>query len=160
MAIKSKETVERSIDRMTSSNHSCKLQSKFTRDCREQSGAKAGHLVLVRSRAHDEVSQVKLQVRQADQVWFHRQLQVSSLGGDLQWRSCPPVNKRKGKKTQSERIPVTSKGTHTLIEMRADVNAVPHAGPGYHFLGTRTNSRLKAIAFRLDIITKPLGVNA
>ena len=40
-------------------------------------------LVLVKSRAQDEVSQVKLQVRQTDQVWFHRQMQVSSLAGDL-----------------------------------------------------------------------------
>ena len=46
------------------------------RDCREQTDAKAGYLVLVRSRAQDEVSQVKLQVRQTDQVWFHRQVHV------------------------------------------------------------------------------------
>ena len=44
--------------------------------------------------------------------------------------------------------------------MRTDVNAVPHAGLGYQFLGTRTNSRLKAIAFRLEVIARPLGVNA
>ena len=70
------------------------------RDCREQTDAKAGHLVLVRSRAQDEVSQVKLQVRQTDQVWFHRQVQVSSLAGDLQWRSCHLLNKEKLKSIQ------------------------------------------------------------
>ena len=30
----------------------------------------------------------KSQVRQTDQVWFHCQLQASSLAGDLQWHSC------------------------------------------------------------------------
>ena len=49
----------------------------------------AGILVLVTNRAHEEIAQVKLQVRQTDQVWYHHQLQVSSLAGDLQWCSCP-----------------------------------------------------------------------
>ena len=63
---------------------------------------------VVKSRAHDEVSRVKLQVRQTDQVWLHRQLQVSSLAGDLQWRSCPLLK-------QFKRIPVTTRGTHTRL---------------------------------------------
>ena len=33
------------------------------RDCREQTDAKAGHLVLVTSRAQEELIQVRLQVR-------------------------------------------------------------------------------------------------
>ena len=49
----------------------------------------AGILVLITNRAHEEIAQVKLQVRQTDQVWYHHQLQVSSLAGDLQWCSCP-----------------------------------------------------------------------
>ena len=31
----------------------------------------------------------KSQVRQTDQVWYHHQLQVSSLAVDLQWCYCP-----------------------------------------------------------------------
>ena len=54
----------------------------------------AGILVLVTNRAHEEIAQVKLQVRQTDQVWYHHQLQVSSLAGDLQWCSCPLLIKR------------------------------------------------------------------
>ena len=40
------------------------------RDCREQTGVEAGFLVQVRSRAQDEVSPVKLQVRLADQARY------------------------------------------------------------------------------------------
>ena len=66
---------------------------------RMKSRCQGQNLVVVTSRAHDEVSRVKLQVRQTDQVWFHRQLQVSSLAGDLQWRSCPLLNKLKDRIT-------------------------------------------------------------
>ena len=71
--------------------NSFKLTSKVqaTASLPMQTEAMAGILVLVTSRAHEELTRVKLQVRQTDQVWYRHQLQVSSLAGDLQWCSCP-----------------------------------------------------------------------
>ena len=43
------------------------------------------------------------------------------------------------------------------MEMHTDVNAVPHAGLGSQFLGSRTNSKLKAMAFRLEVIGSRWG---
>ena len=98
-----------------------------------QADAMAGILVLVTSRAPEELTLVKLQVRRTDQVWYHHQLQVSSLAGDLQWCSCPLLKIQK-KSAQSEWIPVTSRGTRTLMDMRTELKAVPHAGLGFYFL--------------------------
>ena len=80
------------------------------RDCREQTGAKAGFLVLVRSRAQDEVSQVKLQVRLADQARYPHAL------WPLRWtiaHSTWMAPCLKQNEIQFKRIPVTTRGTHT-----------------------------------------------
>ena len=60
-----------------------------------------------------------VQIRQADQVWYHHRLQVSSLAVDLQWCYCPLQEGRKKKEkrrgfTSSLYYPdVTHTQTHT-----------------------------------------------
>ena len=46
-------------------------------------------LVLVKSRVQDEVSQVKLQVRQTDQVWYHDDMDGSSLARAIHASTSP-----------------------------------------------------------------------
>ena len=53
------------------------------------------------------VKSSKSQVRQTDQVWFHCQLQASSLAGDLQWHSCPLLVNRWWYKWQVDRLDET-----------------------------------------------------
>ena len=59
----------------------------------------------------------KSQVRQTDQVWYHHQLQVSSLAVDLQWCYCPlhylKREKREGKKTEVLHLSRCYTHTHT-----------------------------------------------
>ena len=61
----------------------------------------------------------KSQVRQTDQVWYHHQLQVSSLAVDLQWCYCPlhylrrEKRGRKKKKKEVLRLPRCYTHTHT-----------------------------------------------
>ena len=45
----------------------------------------------------------KSQVRQTDQVWYHHQLQVSSLAVDLQWCYCPLHYLRREKREEKRR---------------------------------------------------------
>ena len=45
----------------------------------------------------------KSQVRQTDQVWYHHQLQVSSLAVDLQWCYCPLHYLRREKREEKRK---------------------------------------------------------
>ena len=86
-------------------------------DCQEQTDAKARHLVLVRSRAHDEVSQAKLQIRQTDQVWYHNDMDGSSLAHAIHASTSPLLWQKLKVRRQTEQIqkdPYDSKGyTHS-----------------------------------------------
>ena len=53
----------------------------------------------------------KTQVRQTDQVWYHHQLQVSSLAVDLQWCYCPLHYLKRGEEERKK------EGSFTSIQM-------------------------------------------
>ena len=55
----------------------------------------------------------KSQVRQTDQVWYHHQLQVSSLAVDLQWCYCPLHLFKKGEEGRKKKFYIYPDVTHT-----------------------------------------------
>ena len=66
-------------------------------------------------------------------------LQPSSLGNQLQCGIAPLHVKGGGKSVKEVAVenPLSnplSRGGHTLMDTRTDVNAVPHAGLGFHVL--------------------------
>ena len=65
-------------------NKSQKMLFRLRRPCKHENNDDVRVLGLAPCH-HSE----KSQVRQTDQVWYHHQLQVSSLAVDLQWCYCP-----------------------------------------------------------------------
>ena len=62
----------------------------------------------------------KSQVRQTDQVWYHHQLQVSSLAVDLQWCYCPlHYLKREKREEKRRKFYIYPDVTHTHTPSRA-----------------------------------------
>ena len=72
------------------------------------------------------VQRFKQQVRAADQAAYPEVTIESFVGHSSMGLLCPPAQ------NNSKRIPVTTKGT--LMDMRTDLIAAPHAGLGFHFL--------------------------
>ena len=74
------------------------------------------------------------QVHRADQALLPARVD-SFVGCSLHCALHPPAQKMKTEsKVQSKRIPVTTRGTHTLMDMHTELKAVPHAGLGFQFL--------------------------
>ena len=85
------------------------------RNCRVQTDAMAGILVLVKSRDHEEVAQVKLQVRRVDQTRYSM-IVVASLSAVPQSCRTPLLLRMEAKikKIHIERNPCDLKGfAHT-----------------------------------------------
>ena len=89
------------VFKTTQSLHGLQLQIDTSKAimhiCRRRTDAKPGHLVLVRSRADEEVAQVKLQVRRVDQTRYPM-IVVASLSAVPQSCRTPLLKKQKNQR--------------------------------------------------------------